>query len=82
MILVDIYIPSVDQTWDLMIDENLPVSEVIPELVRMAERKTHGEGDLDADNFNLYSMTSEHELYAYDTLAANGVRDGHRLMLL
>ena len=39
MILVDIYVPSVEQTYDFNIDENAPVSSVIEEVAAMVSQK-------------------------------------------
>lgn len=82
MILVDINVPSVDKTWDFMIDEDVAVSSLIPELVRMAAKKTGSDSDTDPQGFGLYSATDERELEGDHTLAENGVRDGHRLILI
>ena len=82
MILVDINVPSVEETWDFMIDENVDVNRLIPELVRMAAKRTHSDPETNPDKFSLYSATDECELTGDRTLAENGVRDGHRLILI
>jgi len=82
MILVDINVPSVDMTWDFMIDENTELRMVIPELVRMAAAETESDETIDPERFSLYSVTDGRELSPFETLAESGIRDGHGLMLL
>ena len=82
MILVDVYAPSVDESWDFMLDENTKNERIIYELVEMISRKITSGQDLDSDNFRLYSLVGACELPKESTLAECGIRDGCKLMLV
>lgn len=82
MILVDIYVPSVDRTYDFMLDENAELSSVMIEVSEMLARKT-GSGRPGADNdFVLYHSDREAPLSINKSLYESGVGDGDRLILV
>ena len=41
MILVDVYVPSVDKTYDFQLSEKSKISIIIEEITEMVERKEH-----------------------------------------
>ena len=41
MILVDIKVPGVEQTYDFSLDENAPIALVMEEIVEMIGQKEH-----------------------------------------
>lgn len=82
MILVDVYVPSVDETWDFLLDENTDVSKIILELVGMISKKMKNEEPLDPMRFHLYDLSGKEDLPVYEKLGSCGIRDGSRLMLV
>lgn len=82
MILVDVYIPSVDETYDFMLDENVEVNKVILEICEIIAKKVQNGVVEHMERFLLYYMTSGKLLDKRRTLASSGVKDGSRLMLL
>ena len=82
MILVDVYVPSVDETWDFMLDENTKNERIIQELAEMISKKITNGHMLDSEKFRLYSLPGECELPKESTLAACGIRDGFKLLLV
>lgn len=82
MILVDVYIPSVDQTYDFMLDENTDVTKVILEILEMVAKKVQNGVPTQAEEFSLYHMSKKSVLKRGRTLAASGVRDGSKLLLV
>lgn len=82
MILLDIYIPSVDSSYDFMLDENVPVGQVIGEVSEMVSKKVNGKPLGQREGFMMCSMAQRRTLDKNQTLYSNGIRDGSRLMLV
>lgn len=82
MILVDIYSPAVDQTYDFMLDENASLNAVMLEITEMIAKKTGSDVPTDAGAFILYHVERGVPMQTDKTLFENGVRDGDRLLLV
>ena len=82
MILVDIYIPFLDQTYDFQVDENVPVENLIMEIVEMVGNETRLKINLSAENFMLCSMEQNVILKKSSTLLFYGIKNGSKLMLV
>lgn len=82
MILVDIYVPSVDQTFDFELDENADIRSVLIEVTGMLARKTGSEKAGDAAAFILYNADKGQPMADDRTLHESGIRDGDRLILV
>ena len=82
MILVDIYTPAVDQTYDFMLDENADLDVIILEVTEMIARKTKSELRTGDDGFVLYYTDRKIPLSSDRTLYESGVRDADRLILV
>ena len=82
MILVDVYIPSVDETYDFMLDENTEADKIILEIYEMIAKKMQNTAMQNIDDFMLYHMTAGKVLEKGRTLAVSGVKDGSLLMLV
>lgn len=82
MILVDIYIPAVDQTYDFLLDENASLYAVMMEITEMIAKKTGSDLPLDPEDFILYHAERCMPVQADRTLYENDVRDGDRLILV
>lgn len=82
MILVDVYMPSIDDSYDFMLDENVPVEQVIVEISEMIAKKATGKAQINKGNFLMCSMEQNRPLDQKQTLYENGIRDGSRLMMV
>lgn len=82
MILVDIYIPAVDETYDFMLEENVETDKIIDEITEMITKKMKGGSTEHTSEFLLYSMATERMLERRKSLQQNGVQDGTKLMLV
>ena len=82
MILVDIYIPSLDQTYDFQVDETVSVKSLIMEIVEMMGNATRLGSHLSADTFMLCSMEQKLIFKKSSTLLSYGIKNGSRLMLV
>lgn len=82
MILVDIYVPAVDQSFDFMLDENADLSAVVLEVTEMIAKKTGSERPEDPGAFAFYDPEREHPLSDEKSLYESGIRDGDRLILV
>ena len=82
MILVDVYVPAMDDNYDFMVDENVAVSQIVTEIGGMISKKVKETlPEQDAD-FQLYSMNTRTLLNSGQSLYMNNVTDGCRLLLV
>lgn len=82
MILVDVYIPSVDDNFDFMLDENTEIKKIVLEISEMISKKVKSSTISKSEEFFLYHMDRELLLDKNQTLHSSGVTDGCRLMLV
>lgn len=82
MILTDIYIPAVDDNYDFMLDENVPVIQIMEEIGEMIAKKVKEKKPDQISDFVLYSRDSDTILDQDISLHANGIHDGSRLILV
>lgn len=82
MILTDVYIPAVDGSYDFMLDENVPVIQVMAEISEMISKKVKEEKPEEVADFVLYSMDTDTLLDVGMSLYENGIRDGSRLIFV
>lgn len=82
MILVDVYMPSIDDSYDFMLDENVSVEQVIVEISEMIAKKVTGKARTNKGDFLMCSMEQNQMLDRKRTLYENGIRDGCRLMMV
>lgn len=82
MIMVDIYMPAIDESYDFMIDENADLDVVILEVSEMIARKTKSELRPGEDGFVLYYYDRQMPLPTDRTLYESGVRDGDHLIMV
>ena len=82
MILVDIYIPVINDIYDFELNENVPVRETIDVLSDIISKKMKNPLGERPDAFVLYSLEQKRALERHLTLYQNGVKDGNRLMLI
>ena len=82
MILVDVFVPSIDRTYNFSIDENVPISHLIEELMEMIERKEQTSFVGDRASVLLVHRDSQRVLHRDQTLFESAVGIGSTLMLL
>ena len=82
MILVDIYIPSLDKNYDFQVDENVSINSLILEIREMIENETKSEKNREPEKFMLCSMDQKKILEKYYTLKECDIRNGSKLLLV
>lgn len=82
MILVEIYVPAVDERFDFELDENVKIGQIIEELSEMLNKKVKSPVSTSAEGFILCTTAQNEILSRERTLYQSHVRDGHRLLLL
>ena len=82
MILVDIYIPSLDKNYDFQVDENVSIKSLILEITDMIENETKSEKNREPEKFMLCSMDQKKILEKYYTLKEYDIRNGSKLLLV
>ena len=79
MIIVDVYVPSVDDSFDFQLDEHATIDAVIMDMVGIISKKT---GSITDGDFALYDSITKRRLHGSDTLGNAGVKEGERLILV
>ncbi len=82
MILVDIYFPAVDMVYDFRLDENVKIIHLLQEIQEMMCKKYRSVLNDQPEKFMLCTMESKKILTNDSTLAANGIKNGARLMIV
>ena len=82
MILVDIFVPSVDRKYNFSLNEGIDVSSIIKEVVEMIAQKEQTRLSGDLDKMLLYNMGDETPLNSHATLVDCGITTGNTLMLV
>lgn len=82
MILVDVYVPSVNSTYDFQLDEEVRIGLLIEEIGEMVCRREHCQLDGKMEKLLLCSMDNREIIPKQTTLMEYGVKTGARLMLL
>lgn len=82
MILVDIYVPAVDQSYDFSLDERAQVSDIIEELVEMISQKERTTLIGDIHRLTLCDRLNRAALPKDCSLASCGIGNGSSMMLL
>lgn len=82
VILVDITIPALDNTFDFMLDENTPVDKIIMEVIEMISKQTHSGKVSDTEEFMLCDYKRGQRLESHQTLYQAGIEDGSSLLLV
>ena len=82
MILVDVYVPALNKTYDFQVDENSRIEVLTAELVEMLCSELHQPDNKEAWKFLLCSMDERTILGNETSLSINGIRNGSRLMLV
>ncbi len=82
MILVDIYVPGVNQTYDFSLDENAKISLLLEEISGMICQKEQCTLDGNVKELLLISQGKQKILSPELTLSQYGIAQGERLMLV
>lgn len=82
MILVDIKVPGVEQTYDFSLDENAPIALVMEEIVEMIGQKEHCTIAGNKEELLLCSYERQAVLPKKATLRECGIATGSRLLLV
>ena len=82
MILTDIYVPALQETFDFELDENVPVGRLLMEIAQILARKTGMALGGEEEPFLLGSFEKQNILDNSLTLAECGIRNGSRLLLV
>lgn len=82
MILVDIYVPSVDKTYDFNLDETAKVKVIIEEIIEMIGQKEHTSIAGDPSALWLCESADKRRLHRDISLEASGIGNGSSLLLV
>ncbi len=82
MILTDIYVPAMNETYDFQLDESVPVWMLIDEIAEILQKKAGGTPEKSGRSFVLGSYEKGTLLDPSRTLQENGVRNGSRMFIV
>ena len=84
MILVDISTPMFEKTYDFYLEENISTAQIIDEVIGIIAEKegyTFSRND-DMANLNLFDEDRRLLLNSEESLSANGIKNGSRMILV
>ena len=84
MIFVDISTPMFEKTYDFYLEENISTAQIIDEVIGIIAEKegyTFSRND-DMANLNLFDEDRRLLLNSEESLGANGIKNGSRLILV
>lgn len=81
MITVEIYVPYLNASYDLSVDEAASIGSVIEEIVPLICFKEHWNVPEDVRYLNLYNPANNKRLPMPESLHGEGVTSGSRLIL-
>lgn len=82
MILVDIYVPSLDRNYDFQLNENAGVGTIIEEISEMVGQKERSRIVGDVEKLTLCDKRQKYVLDKEKTLAECGISTGSSLILI
>lgn len=82
MILVDIYVPSVDQIYNFNLSEDISIAVIVNEIIGMISQKEQTMLNGNQNDMNLYSIRDKRILPRDNTLLDCGIMTGSYLMLV
>ena len=82
MILTDIYVPALNETYDFQLDETVPVRLLIDEIAGIVQKKAGGIEEAVSHPFVLCSFEQMRILEGSKTLRESGIRNGNALLLV
>jgi len=86
MILVDIYAPAIDSSFDFNLDENVQISMLLDEIGEMIARATQNgndnESEAEVGNLMLWDADRRCILNSFLSLSENGITNGTRLLVV
>lgn len=82
MILVDIYVPSVDQTYNFSLSEDIGIEAIVNEIIGMISQKEQTVLVGNQNELNLYSINDKRILPRDNTLLDCNIMTGGALMLV
>lgn len=82
MILVDIFVPSLDKTYDFQLNENIKIKLIVEEIVEMIGQHEHSTIVGSVDELELCSKTNGFVLDKNKSLLGSKVNTGDSLILI
>ncbi|HCT91643.1 MAG TPA: hypothetical protein DF613_09750 [Lachnospiraceae bacterium] len=82
MILVEVYVPAVDERFDFELDENAKISRIVGDLCEILSKKMKNPLPDKTDSFMLCSLDQNTTLPDQSTLCQCRIGDGGRLLLV
>lgn len=81
MIIIEVYAPSVDASYDFQVDENIKASDAVIDLCDLIARKNGSCRETEL-NVSLYDTADQRELDPENTLKDSGIVSGMKLLLV
>lgn len=82
MILVDVYVVATENHYDFLLDENVPVVQIMTEISDMISKKVMGKYKAKPEEFLLCSMDTKKILNPALSLHMNKIQDGSKLLFV
>ncbi len=82
MIMIDVYVPAVNNTYDFKVDENVSISMVIEEILGILSKEIMEQPQFTSKGFALCDVDQGRVLPCAGTLRGCGITNGKKLILV
>ena len=82
MVLVDIYVPSLDKNYNFSLNENIKIDSLIAEIAEMIEQKERMSFFGKKESLGLFDREKEEKLPGENTLRECYEKNGSKLILV
>lgn len=82
MILVDVYVPAIDQVYDFLLEESYCVAVIVKEVCEMIQQKEQISAGARDSDMVFFDLETKRMLPMQYSLEECGIKDGHRLILV
>lgn len=82
MILVDVYVPSLDRVYDFNLDEDSKISVLIEEISELICKKEHSQLDGEKTRFVMGSFDRKINFNPQYSLSEYSIKNGEKLILV
>ena len=82
MIILDVYVPAVDKTYNFSLNEDVDIGTIVAEITEMIEQREKMKYAGNIADLNLFSSKSENALPKKNSLSDCYITSGSRLILI
>lgn len=82
MITIEIFSTQIDNSFDFVVDEHLPIREIAEDVVQMLDPRNAQQNETEGDGYAIYSRKIGAVLNMDNSLYDYGIKTGDRLYIV